>query len=105
LPALAGRRIIDPMDRTKRAALIWLALYAVFLGATPFEHHDLACELKTPLHCLACTSSLVAREAVRPAPINASIFTDLGLAFSHEVTSTGTLLPSRLTGRSPPALT
>ena len=34
-----------------------MALYAVFLVFSPFEHHDLSCELKTPQHCTSCSST------------------------------------------------
>ena len=42
---------------SRRLALAGLAIYAVFLVASPFEHHDLLCHLKTPQHCTSCASS------------------------------------------------
>jgi cytochrome c oxidase subunit 3 len=36
---------------------VGVAIYALFLLTTQFEHHDLLCHLKTPQHCTSCTSS------------------------------------------------
>ena len=30
---------------SRRLALVGMAIYALFLVASPFEHHDLSCEL------------------------------------------------------------
>ena len=87
----------------QRLAFVWLAVYAIFLAATPFEHHDLLCELKTPLHCTACTSSVLGSDPAGSAPVGAWTLTDLGRAFIVEVTPSGILLSVRSTGRSPPA--
>jgi len=56
-----------------------MAVYAVFLAATPFEHHDLLCELKTPLHCTACTSSVLGSDSFKSAPAGTATLTDFGL--------------------------
>ena len=64
--------------RRRRLAFIWLAVYAIFLAATPFEHHDLLCELKTPLHCTACASSVVGSDPARSAIVGSWTLTDLG---------------------------
>jgi hypothetical protein len=78
-------------------------VYAVFLAATPFEHHDLRCELKTPLHCTACTSSLVGSDSVKSVPTGVATLTDFGLAFTALFTPHRILLADSPTGRSPPA--
>jgi hypothetical protein len=97
-------RIIDLMEwRQRRLGLVWLSIYAIFLVTTPFEHHDLLCELKTPLHCRACTSSPVGSDPVRPTSPGASTLIDLGVAVPLEVATHGIVLPPRSTGRSPPA--
>jgi hypothetical protein len=80
-----------------------LALYAIFLLTSQFEHHDLLCELKTPLHCTSCTSSVVGSDPARPAILGAWTLTDLGRAVAADVVPTGALLALRTTGRSPPA--
>jgi hypothetical protein len=80
-----------------------LALYAVFLVASPFEHHDLLCELKTPQHCTSCTSSVVGADPHAPAVSGAWHLTDAGRAVSLQVLALDTLLVVRSTGRSPPA--
>ena len=79
-----------------------MAVYAVFLAATPFEHHDLLCELKTPLHCTACTSSVLGSDSFKSAPAGTATLTDFGLAFTAELTTHGILLDVSSPGRSPP---
>ena len=79
-----------------------LALYAVFLVASPFEHHDLLCEIKTPQHCTACTSSVVGADPHSAAVPGLSHLTDAGRAVSVQVLASDTLLAVRSTGRSPP---
>src|SRR5438552_12717391 len=103
--ALAGPRsgMTRSNFRQQRLAVIWLTVYAIFLAATPFEHHDLLCELKTPLHCTACTSSVVGSDPARSAIVGSWTLTDLGFAFAIEFTTHGILLPVRTPGRSPPA--
>ena len=89
--------------RSQRLALVGLAIYAVFLIASPFEHHDLLCELKTPQHCTSCTSSqLGANPPVATAP-GARDLADAGQAISIQLMTEGALLSVRTTGRSPPA--
>jgi hypothetical protein len=87
----------------RRLAILWLAVYAVFLAATPFAHHDLLCELKTPLHCTACASSVVGSDPARSALVGSWTLTDFGFALTLELTTHGILLPVRSLGRSPPA--
>jgi hypothetical protein len=89
--------------RRQRLAFVWLAVYAIFLAATPFEHHDLLCELKTPRHCTACTSSVVGSDPARSAIVGSWTLTDAGFAAAVEFTTHGILLSVRTPGRSPPA--
>jgi len=89
-------------NRWRRLAMAGLALYAIFLVTSQFEHHDLLCELKTPLHCTACTSSVVGSDPATPAILGAWTLTDLGRAVAVDVTTTGALLALDTTGRSPP---
>jgi hypothetical protein len=86
----------------QRLALVWLAAYVLFLVVTPFEHHDLLCELKTPFHCTACTSSVVGSDPARSAVVGSWTLTDLGSAVALDVTTFRILLPPRSSGRSPP---
>jgi hypothetical protein len=64
-------------------------------------HHDPLCELKTPLHCTACTS--MPRLRFSSAPVGTSTLTDFGLAFTAELATHGILLGVSSPGRSPPA--
>jgi hypothetical protein len=40
----------------------WLGLtvYALILAVSPVLHHDLACHVKSPTHCEACTANPLA---------------------------------------------
>jgi len=56
--------------RHHRGAVLWtLAVYALLLAVNPVLHDDLACHLKSPTHCSACTASPSASrvEAVGPS--------------------------------------
>ena len=92
---LTGRRL-------RFLTFVGLAIYALFLVASPFEHHDLSCELKTPQHCTACTSSLLGSDPDAPATLDSSHLADAGTAVSMLLPSDGVLLSAHSTGRSPP---
>ena len=77
-------------------------VYAVFLLCAPFEHHDLSCELKTPQHCTACTSSVLSSNPDLPSATGIWHLADAGAAISGVVLMKGILLDVRTTGRSPP---
>jgi hypothetical protein len=88
---------------SRRLALVGTALYALFLIASPFEHHDLSCELKTPQHCTSCTSTQLGSDAPVAVAPGAAQLADAGRAASFIVLDEGTLLVVRSTGRSPPS--
>jgi len=84
--------------------LKWLgvALYAAVLVLAPFTHHDIACHLKNPQHCTACSS---AQASVDPATLTSPAvapLTDLGWAVSPYSSTENVLLAAGSTGRSPP---
>src|SRR3954449_7777002 len=87
---------------SRRVALVGMAIYAVFLIASPFEHHDLSCELKTPQHCTACTSTQLSSNPQTLVDPGAWQLADAGSAISFVILDHGTLLIVRSTGRSPP---
>lgn len=89
--------------RARILACVGLTFYAAFLVASPFEHHDLSCELKTPQHCTSCTSSQLGSDTNTPVVPGLWHLTDAGRAVSVQVLGTDTLLAVRSTGRSPPA--
>jgi len=89
---------------SRRLALAGLAIYAVFLVASPFEHHDLLCHLKTPQHCTSCASSQLGSDPHTPQILGAWHLADAGRAVSFQLLVEGTLLAVRSTGRSPPAV-
>lgn len=74
---------------------VGVALYAVFLLAAQFEHHDLICHLKTPQHCSACTSSQLGADPHTPSVLGASHLRDAGSALAFQADSDGVLLPAR----------
>ena len=88
---------------SRRLAIVGTALYALFLIASPFEHHDLSCELKTPQHCTSCTSTQLGSDAPVAVAPGAAQLADAGRAASFIVLDQGTLLVVRSTGRSPPS--
>src|SRR5712675_3301982 len=88
---------------SRRLALIGMALYTVFLISSPFEHHDLSCELKTPQHCTSCTSTQLGSDTRLDLSPGAAQLADAGRATSLVLLDEGTLLIVRSTGRSPPA--
>ena len=93
-------RVSRRLRRYVHAALV---LFAVFLITGEFEHHDIACHLKTPQHCSACASSPLGADPSRPSTLDRIVLADAGHAVAAAVVLTGTVLPSRASGRSPPA--
>ena len=88
---------------SRRLAFVGVAIYTVFLVASPFEHHDLSCELKTPQHCTSCTSTQLGSDTQVALAPGAAQLADAGSANSSVLLDSGTLLAVRTTGRSPPA--
>jgi hypothetical protein len=96
-----SRRVSGRLSR--RLALVGVAIYALFVVASPFEHHDLSCELKTPQHCTSCTSTQLGSDAPVAVAPGAAQLADAGRAASFIVLDEGTQLVVRSTGRSPPS--
>ena len=88
---------------SRRLALVGMAIYAVFLVASPFEHHDLSCELKTPQHCASCTSTQLGSDPQTLLDPGVWHLADAGRAGTFVLLRQGTRLVVRSTGRSPPA--
>jgi hypothetical protein len=96
MPGTAGVRVRRPL------VTVALALYAIFLAVSPFEHHDIQCELRTPLHCTACASTALGSDlGGTPAP-GACHLDDAGSADQQLILSHGFLLDVHSSGRSPP---
>jgi hypothetical protein len=91
------------VTRRHTLTLVGVAMYVVFLVTAPFEHHDLACHLKNPLHCTSCTSSVLGADPADPVVAGAVRLADVGAAIALQATSDGDLLTVRSSGRSPPA--
>jgi hypothetical protein len=78
------------------------AAYVLFLIIAPFEHHDLACHIKSPQHCTSCSSNVVGADPHTPALVGACVLADAGQTLAVHVLADGVLLSVRSTGRSPP---
>jgi hypothetical protein len=89
--------------RWRRFAATAVVVYSVFLATAEFEHHDLACHLKTPLHCTSCASSPLSVHPHTPVVADASRLADAGRAIAVQVLSEGALLALESSGRSPPS--
>jgi hypothetical protein len=79
-----------------------LAVYALLLAVNPILHDDLACHLKSPTHCSACTASPSASRvevvgATLPLPVEAGRVE----MSEHAALTLAPLLA--IAGRSPPA--
>jgi hypothetical protein len=87
----------------RRLRYVSVGLHLLFVLAAPFEHHDLICHLKQPLHCTACVSSPLGSGATAIAVVDAEPLRDAGRLHDLLPPSKGTTLAVQLTGRSPPA--
>jgi hypothetical protein len=97
------RRVITTRRHNRSLLrLAGVALYAAFLFVASFEHHDLACHLKNPQHCTACTASQLGTDPDSPSVVGAWQLSDAGCAVSFQPPAAGVLLPHQSTGRSPP---
>jgi hypothetical protein len=88
----------------RRLALAGVLLHTIFLAAADFEHHDIACHLKTPLHCTSCALSQVGSDPHSLVVPGAFRLADAGRAVAWNVEAESAVLTVRTTGRSPPAL-
>ena len=88
--------------RRHRGGILWLlAVYALLLAVNPILHDDLACHLKSPTHCSACTASPSASRVevvgtTLPVPVEAGRVE----TSEHAALTLAPLLA--LAGRSPP---
>jgi len=83
--------------------LFGIAIYTLVLLASPFEHHDLVCHLKTPQHCMSCSANLVGSDPHSHEAVSSAQLDDLGSAVAFLALPESTLIAVRLPGRSPPA--
>lgn len=90
--------------RWRRFSALAFALYAIFLVTAEFEHHDLACHLKTPQHCTSCNFSPLSSAPKSSVAFAAHRLADAGRTECVQVLSEGALLAAARSGRSPPSL-
>ena len=89
--------------RWRRFAALAFALYAVFLVTAQFEHHDLACHLKTPQHCTSCNASPLGSAPKTALALTAFHLHDAGSAVAAYSLAESVVLPAARSGRSPPS--
>src|SRR5262245_20928609 len=88
--------------RLRGWAYAGLALYFFFLLTSQLEHHDFSCELRTPQHCPACTSTVLGTDPTDATLSGLWQLADAGTSRSLQILATDLLLTVRSTGRSPP---
>jgi len=87
---------------SRRWILLGIAVYAVVLVASPVLHHDLACHLKAPTHCDACTANpLGSRVDVVGCPAPAAVA--VGADAPAAAAAATALFAFATPGRAPPA--
>src|ERR1700730_13166254 len=87
--------------RALRSVSVQAAIYIAILLAAPFEHHDLACHLKTPFHCTSCVSSAIGLETSTTTLARHVHLADARDVVAYQPPAYGALLPVRSTGPSP----
>jgi hypothetical protein len=93
----------SPSGRVRRAALLLgLGLYALLVMVNPVLHDDLACHLKSPTHCNACTASPSASRVEGMGPV-LPVLADAGLVELAIRAIVRVASAPTLPGRSPPA--
>jgi len=88
--------------RSLRSVSLEVAIFLAVLLAAQFEHHDLACHAKSPLHYTACASAQVGLETRVGTAAHTAGLADAGGVITYQSLPNGTRLPVRSTGRSPP---
>jgi hypothetical protein len=84
---------------------LWLsvAVYVLFLVASPWLHHDTECHVKTPSHCGACMASPLGLGAAVAAAVNAFHLPDAGDVKAISVSVHERIFAVDTPGRAPPA--
>jgi len=89
-----------------RRAAFWLplvlGLYALVLVGSPALHHDLACHLKSPTHCDACTANPLASRTEVGVSLAESQLRPVGWVRAEGDVSPRHASTSASSGRSPP---
>ena|SRR5437899_2053925 len=89
--------------RDRRGQILWiLGIYALLLAVNPVLHDDLACHLKTPTHCSACTATPSASRVECMGPMLPTL-AEVGPVELAEWAAAYAAPRLILAGRSPPA--
>jgi hypothetical protein len=86
----------------RRLRFLGVLLHLVFVVTAPFEHHDILCHLKQPLHCTACVSSPLGASPRTIHVVGSWSLNDAGKAIEILPVPKGAILAVTSTGRSPP---
>ena len=100
------KHMTTPALRRRRETMLPLAVafYALVLLGAAFQHHDLACHLKSTTHCTSCTLTLSAAGGIDggAAPPSVSL-ADAGQLSREQVRVVVTPVLVVTNDRSPPA--
>jgi len=86
----------------RTAKWLGLVLYAAVLVLAPFQHHDIECHLKNPLHCTACSSVQAGTDPAAVTAVPVAPLVELGFAVSSYRPAKTFVLVADFNGRSPP---
>jgi hypothetical protein len=81
---------------------IVLAMYVLAAMLLPLAHHDVACHLKTPTHCVTCVVGASGDVAAQTAVLARSWLADLGSAVTDRSARFDSAPLSLSSGRAPP---
>ena len=87
---------------SRKRLFISVAAGLVLAVAGAFQHHDLACHVKSSTHCTSCTLSLAASDAVTGGIVRTPPLDDAGRLARCQVTARSQRVVSRVSDRSPP---
>jgi hypothetical protein len=79
-------------------------LYGLAALSGAFQHHDLACHVKSSTHCTSCTLSLAASDPVTGGTARTPGLADAGRLARSQASSPSRLVFSRISDRSPPEM-
>lgn len=95
-------RLVRDMGRRRAWTLVGAAAYALLLMVNPVLHDDLACHLKSPMHCNACAASPSASRVDGMGPAMPMLAEAGWIELSGRTAVAAAPAPT-LPGRSPPA--
>ena len=87
---------------TSAGILAGLLLQGLVLSATPFQHHDLECHLRSATHCTACVATPLASRVERASGPDATQLLLTGRLLTHHESAPRVYDRSPTSSRGPP---